>query len=206
MPAGRTVSLDQTGVPPLEIASQLVQEDLVIMRKGETGWRLAAASLCFPSSWHLREKFSRPLEAIHEPVPGFGPGTRNASMIERIFDNIKTELPMRRFNWSVYSDDELFHADKEAEHISESDLGAGAFLRVEHQTLRKLPVSGDILFTVRIHLDPLEALAAHPQRAKICRGFITSLKALDADELAYKGLSGQVDGLIGRLDTFVETG
>jgi hypothetical protein len=72
--------------------------------------------------------------------------------------------------------------------------------------LRKLPVSGDILFTVRIHLDPLEALAAHPQRTEICQGFIASLKVLDANELAYKGLSGQVDGLIGRLETMAAEG
>src|SRR5690606_22399496 len=38
------------GEAPLLAASLLVQEDLVLMRKGDTGWRLAAASLCFPSS------------------------------------------------------------------------------------------------------------------------------------------------------------
>ena len=35
-----------TGGPPLRRASLLVQEDLVLMRRGEDGWRLAAASLC----------------------------------------------------------------------------------------------------------------------------------------------------------------
>ena len=43
------------------------------MRRGEDGWRLAAGSLCFPSSWSLDEKFGRPLQEIHAPVPGFGP-------------------------------------------------------------------------------------------------------------------------------------
>ena len=37
-------------------AARLVQEDLVLMRNGETGWRLAAASLSFPSSWRLARK------------------------------------------------------------------------------------------------------------------------------------------------------
>lgn len=45
---GRRVPLD--GAPPLWTAALLVQEDLVLMRRGEAGWRLAAAALCFPSS------------------------------------------------------------------------------------------------------------------------------------------------------------
>jgi hypothetical protein len=45
---------------PLKAAALLVQEDLILMRKGEDGWRLAAGSLCFPSSWTLTEKFGRP--------------------------------------------------------------------------------------------------------------------------------------------------
>ena len=191
-------------LPPLEIAARLVQEDLIIMRKGEEGWRLAAASLCFPSSWHLREKFSKPLHDIHRPVPGFAKGSRNAFMIERIFDNMKSELPMRRFNWSVYSDDELFHDDKNAEHLSRGDLDAGAFLRIEHQTLRKLPESGDILFTVRIHLDPFDALKKVQNSVEVCKGFVSSLRALSVEELAYKGLSDNVDGLIRRIEMLAQ--
>ncbi|WP_292293394.1 heme-dependent oxidative N-demethylase subunit alpha family protein, partial [Mesorhizobium sp.] len=34
---------------PLVRASLLVQEDLILMRRDESGWRLAAGSLCFPS-------------------------------------------------------------------------------------------------------------------------------------------------------------
>src|SRR5690606_16434896 len=48
VPAGRRVALDAPGVPPLQIAASLVQEDLILMRRGEPGWRLAAGSLSFP--------------------------------------------------------------------------------------------------------------------------------------------------------------
>ena len=41
------------------------------------------------------------------------------------------------------------------------DLNAAAFIRVERQTLRKLPQSGDILFTIQIYLDPLGMIACH---------------------------------------------
>lgn len=189
----------EADLPPLEIASQLVQEDLIVMRQGEDGWRLAAASLNFPSSWSLLEKFSKPLDQIHQTVPGFGPGSRNAGMIFRIFDHLKTEQPVRRLNWSVYSDNELFHDDRAAEHLKKGALGAGAFMRVEHQTLRKLPLSGDILFTVRIHIDPLAAIKKHQKCAQICSGFVASLKVLDEAQLAYKGLNKERDRLIAAL-------
>ena len=54
------------GEAPLVAASLLVQEDLILMRRDDSGWRLAAGSLCFPSSWSLLEKFGKPLQQIHE--------------------------------------------------------------------------------------------------------------------------------------------
>lgn len=201
--AGRSVVLDGEE-PPLLTAARLVQEDLIVMRKGEAGWRLAAASLSFPSSWSLREKFSRPLHEIHQPVPGFGPGTRNASLIERIFDNLQVEIPVRRMNWSVYSDDELFHDDRAAEHLNKQDFDAGIFLRVEYQTLRRLPKSGDILFTVRIHVDPLAALRQHPEGKRVCQGFVDSLERLDSDQLSYKGLIHSRDRLVDEIRAMAE--
>ena len=193
-----TVSLEDDD-PPLLTASKLVQEDLVLMRKGEAGWRLAAASLCFPSSWSLMEKFGKVIAEVHAPVPGFAAGTRNALLIERIFDQLLVDQPVRRMNWSVYSDDELFHDDRTAEHLKKQDFDAGIFLRAEYQTLRKLPQSGDILFTVRIHVDPFEALKRHPERERVCEGFIASLERLDAAQLSYKGLSQSRDRLIGEI-------
>src|SRR3569623_1070726 len=53
--------------PPLLMAARLVQDDLVLLRRGEPGWRLAAASLCFPSSWSLAEKFGRPIHEVQGP-------------------------------------------------------------------------------------------------------------------------------------------
>ena len=203
--AGSHVVLLGDGEPPLLTASKLVQEDLVLMRKGADGWRLAAAALCFPSSWSLMEKFGKVIAEVHAPVPGFEAGTRNALLIERIFDQLPVEQPVRRMNWSVYSDNELFHDDKEAEHLRKRDFDAGIFLRAEYQTLRKLPQSGDILFTVRIHVDPFEALKDHPERDRICKGFIASLERLDEAQLSYKGMTQSVDRLIGEIRQLLDS-
>ncbi|TGS94768.1 DUF3445 domain-containing protein [Mesorhizobium sp. M2D.F.Ca.ET.171.01.1.1] len=190
---------------PLARASLLVQEDLILMRRDERGWRLAAGSLCFPSSWSLQEKFGKPLQHIHEPVPGFGPGTRPAELINRMFDGLQGQA-VERFNWSIQADDRLYHPLSNIERVDratnrpsrfpDGDVNAHAFIRVERQTLRKLPVSRDILFTIRIHLDPLKALDAHPDRAALAASFAQQLLALDQQQLDYKGLTADRDRLV----------
>ncbi|RUW93177.1 DUF3445 domain-containing protein [Mesorhizobium sp. M7A.F.Ca.US.010.02.1.1] len=193
---------------PLAKASQLVQEDLILMRSSDSGWRLVAGSLCFPSSWSLLEKFGKPLQDIHAPVPGFGPGTRPAELINRMFDGLQGQA-VERYNWSIQSDNALYHPLSDLQRIDratnrpsrfpDGDIDAHAFIRVERQTLRKLPVSRDILFTIRIHLDPLAVLARHPDRAKLAASFAAQLKALDLAQLDYKGLTSDRDRLVDRL-------
>ena len=194
---------------PLAKASQLVQEDLILMRRGDSGWRLVAGSLCFPSSWSLLEKFGKPLQDIHAPVPGFGPGTRPAELINRMFDGLQGQA-VERYNWSIQSDNALYHPLSDLQRIDratnrptrfpDGDIDAHAFIRVERQTLRKLPVSRDILFTIRIHLDPLAVLARHPDRAKLAASFAAQLEALDLAQLDYKGLTSDRDRLIAVLN------
>jgi len=195
---------------PLVAASLLVQEDLILMRRDDNGWRLAAGSLCFPSSWSLLEKFGKPLQQIHEPVPGFGPGTRPAELINRMFDGLQGQA-VERFNWSIQAGNALYHPLSNVERMDratnrptrfpDGDVNAHAFIRVERQTLRKLPSSRDILFTIRIHLDPLTVLAVHPDRAKLATSFAAQLEALDLAQLDYKGLTSDRDRLIERLKT-----
>jgi dimethylamine monooxygenase subunit A len=194
---------------PLAKASLLVQEDLILMRRDERGWRLAAGSLCFPSSWSLQEKFGKPLQEIHAPVPGFAPGTRPAELINRMFDGLQGQA-VERFNWSIQADDALYHPLSNVERIDratnrptrfpDGDIDAHAFIRVERQTLRKLPVSRDILFTIRIHLDPLQVLARHPDRATLAASFAGQLNALDQAQLDYKGMTADRDRLVASLD------
>lgn len=204
----RMVDLSDNSQPPLLTAARLVQEDLVVMRKGEDGWRLAVACVCFPSSWTLAEKFSRPLQHIHRPVPGFGAGTRNAEIVTRIFDNLKSGMPVERWNWSLSASNDLHHPYSEFARAERTAAGRGkfsgtdpaaAFIRVERQTLSRLPRSGDILFTIRIHLDPLAVLKRHPARRDLAAEFAGQLLSLSAEQLAYKGLTEDRDRLVAAL-------
>lgn len=198
VPAGREVPL--TGAPALWTAARLVQEDLVLMRRGEAGWRLAAASLSFPSSWELREKFGRPIHEVHAPVPGFGGATRNAELIARMFDNMRPAVPMIRWNWSIYGDAMLFHPhNSPARRFGPGARAENVFLRVERQTLKRLPMSRDILFTIRIVVDPLEALERHSDAPGIAASLIDQLHAFNPEQLDYKGMTLERDRLVARL-------
>ncbi len=183
---GRRIALAEE--PALLTASKLVQEDLVVMRKGVDGYRLVAASVCFPSSWRLSEKIGRSMSGIHEGVPDFN-GARMGQVVERLFENLTTDQLVCRFNWSIYPDSNLHHPMPEGIPFTvTAETLARLFLRVERQTLRRLPGSGDILFTIRIHHDPLAKLAEQEDRKRIASDLRGQLMNLTEDQLDYKGM------------------
>ncbi|NTS32153.1 DUF3445 domain-containing protein [Phyllobacterium sp. BT25] len=199
------IAIGEAATPYLHRAANLVQEDLVLMRKDERrGWHLGAASLSFPSSWTLLEKFGRSMEEIHAPVPDFGAGTRNAGLIARMFDNLRPDRSVFRMNWSLQPDGELYHplaSHEKGALYTDDDIAAQSFVRVERQTLRKLPVSRDILFTIRIHLDPIKALKKHPECRAVAEAFCRQLEALNPAQLHYKGIMTIRDRLLTALRT-----
>jgi len=184
-------------------AGLLVQEDLVLMRKSPAGWRLAAASVCFPSAWDLVEKFKKPLGEIHGHVPGFASGTRNDSIIERMFDNLSPERLVIRWNWSLNDTDKLYLPL--SKHREKRRFGEGAtiadrvFIRLERQTFRKLPKSGDVLFTIRTHVNPLDWLERRPDGAALAFSLEQILMNMTLDEAKYKGIANERERLSARL-------
>lgn len=151
---------------PLELAGRLVQEDLCLMQAGEGGYRLVAAVLCFPLRWRLADKLGRPLDAIHSPVPGFA--ERLAAPVDRVFANLRAQRPVWRLNWSLIDTPALFlppeHRSGPIE-LSPEDAGDRLWLRVERQTLRRLPTTRDVLFTIRTHVAPLADALDRPAAA-----------------------------------------
>ena len=148
------VSIDAS-MHPLEAASLLVQEDLCVMSQVGNDWILSAASLCFPSRWDVRDKIGKNLLGIHGPVPHYeekiGAATQN------IFDKLTVERPVWRVNWTVMDSGELHQPtavrSPDAMAITSSNIEQELHFRRERQTLRKLPKSGDILFTIRTYSD-----------------------------------------------------
>jgi hypothetical protein len=148
------VSIDPT-LHPLEAASLLVQEDLCLMSQVGHDWILSAASLCFPSRWDVREKIGKNLLGIHGPVPDYAQAIGTAT--QNVFDKLTVERPLWRVNWTVMDSGELHQPtavrSPDAIEITSSNIEQELYFRRERQTLRKLPVSGDILFTIRTYSD-----------------------------------------------------
>ncbi|MDE1992837.1 MAG: DUF3445 domain-containing protein [Rhizobiaceae bacterium] len=204
---GHAVDLADHLLPPLFKAGSLIADDLVIMRRKADGWHLVAGHVAFPSGWALQEKFGRPMHAIHGEVPGFGEGTRNATLINRIFDNLQVTQPVERFNWSVSAIGDLYKPLSQYRALRQSPVFTldERFARIERQTLRKLPETGDILFTIRIYIDPIAAIARHPRASELALNFAAQVEALDEHQASYKGLREQRPELMRQLRMLAET-
>ena len=182
--------IEDEGLPPLAAAALHVQDDLLLMRHDESGWRLVAGSLCFPSSWNLGEKFGHPLEVIHAPVP-YVEG-KMGDRIRRIFDALRPDCPLWRENWSLEGDNLLRHDRREREKSGyhKSEIVSGEIhLRTEYQTLHKLPKSGDILFTVMILVKPVTEVATLPAGPQIIQRLYDDYFAMGEDGRVYKGIA-----------------
>ncbi len=163
-PDGRRVALDESS--PLETLGRLVQEDFCILEKrGGEEHLLTGALLCFPASWTLREKFMRPLGAIHGPVKSYDAGI--ARRVQRMFDMIRPEMPLWRANALFYRDPALFQPRSEADPRPE-EKGEAPWIRSERQTLLRLPGSGAIVFSIHTWIIACESLS-QAQRASITR-------------------------------------
>ncbi len=209
VPAGLTYRVDEFAGRPLELACRLIQDDLVIMRKGEGGYRIAAGAVCFPSTWILAEKFGKPIADVHASVPGFQRGSRSGALVDRIFENLKVEAPVERCNWTIFEVPDLHHPKRHFEHQrfegKTERLVLDSFLRAERQTLRRLPSSGDVLFTIQIIVDPATELLKHPQRAEIAATLKGHVESMNADELAYKGITGYQDMMVAELEQLAQS-
>lgn len=154
-------------IPPLLAAARRVPDDLVLMEKREGAWRNTAISLCAPTFFSAPEVLGRSLAEIHGPVTGFS--ERFLARVERIFEGLRPGLVLQRRNWTVTPFEALFTPSsaglgEAVQAITPERAGQELFVRVERQTLRRLPQTGGALFTIRVWLDPLEAVAGDPAR------------------------------------------
>jgi len=176
-------------LPPLYVAARAVADDLCLMEMRDGAWTLAALSLCAGSFFTASEVIGKPLAALHAPVPGFG--DRFLARVARIFDALQPAVILERRNWTVMAGDDLFAPDGAAvrarvDGIAAEAAGEALFVRVERQTIRRLPRTGGVLFTIRIWRHALAALDADPPlRAAFARAW----RSAGDDFRAYKRLA-----------------
>ena len=197
---GETWTLTPPDCDPLELAGRLVQEDLCIIRPAEDGPRFIAAVLCFPSRWRLHDKLGRPLAEVHGPVPLYA--DRLAKPVDRFMRHVKPGHVAQRLNWSLLDDPALFQTGGHGREgtnpaITAENAGETLHLRVERQTLRRLPRSDTVLFGIRVHVYNLARVIGTPALAA---RLAEAIRALPPEINRYKSLGTFRAAVLGWLD------
>ncbi len=173
---------------PVVAAARLVQEDLCVLVRSDV-WRLQAACVCFPSRWDLASKLGTTLDDIHRPVPIYD--VELSRPTNAFFERLKSDRSFWRLNWTLI-DSPVLHQPTSARRSPHGDL-AEWYFRVERQTLRRLPASDAIVFTIRNYVASAKELCDRHE------GFgATLLLNLDTAPDAikeYKGWTGVADRL-----------
>jgi hypothetical protein len=154
--------LGTTGALPE--AALAAHEDLCLLTKpdGEDQYRLIGAAVAWPSDWHPKDKLGLPLRALHAPIAGYE--EQLATGVDRFMDTLQAGPIYGRCNWFIAPTGERrWVADRPAAeafaHVTPENAGQTLFVRSERQTLRRLPKTGAILFTIGIYVEPLGSLS-----------------------------------------------
>ena len=191
--------------PPLDWVGRQVQEDLVLLAGDDAV--LVAGQLCFGNGWCLSEKMGLPFWQIHLPITSIVEPMLRAA--QKLMARLPIGRPVWRLNWSVKISDQL---DMTSRHTPALDqrladclpgltpdtIGDQLFLRIERQTLTRLPQSNAILFGIHTYQNRLaNEIAARPDAAdRLARVFDTAPPTL----LAYKGMTGFIPALMTHLN------
>ncbi|GLB33456.1 putative protein of unknown function (DUF3445) [Lyophyllum shimeji] len=195
----------------MELSALLVQEDLALMIEGMDGrYYFQAGAICVPGFWRIQDKIGLPLDEIHTTgdVPRYKDKLQMS--MERFFQRLAVDKPVARNNYFFQvvksaSPDAIEDIDPEELAWAESSNGTeDAFshthpahqptrptptpstvrLRTERQTLRRLPRTGAILFTIRTYLTPIDELSKEPG---VARRLASALRGWGEDIGTYKG-------------------
>jgi len=171
------------GEHPVVQVSRLAQEDFCVLVKEDT-WRLRAACVCFPSRWDLASKIGTTLDDIHSPVPLYE--HELARPTNTFFDRLGTEKWFWRLNWTLL-DSPVLHQRTSARAAPSGGLDQW-FFRVERQTLRRLPITGAIIFTIRTYV--ASAAALRESDDEFVPALLHALDTAPASVQEYKGWTG----------------
>ncbi|KZT50556.1 hypothetical protein CALCODRAFT_180602 [Calocera cornea HHB12733] len=204
---------------PMTVAGLLVQDDLFITVEGEDGkYYFQAGSICTGGFWRMEDKIGKALDDIHMGgnVPQYE--TKLKPSLTRFFRKLRTDKPVLRNNYFIQIDSELSWSEPTNGHEDAFDEGThepkralwGDFrppeptmrvedvhFRTERQSLRRMPRSGAVLFTVRTYIEPMTKLAQEPG---VPGRLASSVRSFPDDIFVYKAAHLYRDALLPYLD------
>ncbi len=162
--AGREVAAMLGVAGGLAEAARACWEDLCLLQPDAAGdYRLTAGAVAFPTDWRLADKMGLPLTAIHAPIHGYA--EQLASGVDHFFRSLPAGPVFGRANWFVVPSGAWRYMPRDDPaarfaHVTAANAGSTLFVRCERQTLRRLPDTGAVLFTIGVHVAPLASLSA----------------------------------------------
>ena len=191
-------------------AGRLVQDDLAIMFERPDGqYYLLAGTILLAGFWRLADKFGMPLSEIHTSadVPGFKTKLEKGMM--NFFRRVQPQSPVLRNNYFLQVDDELAWSSsigpEDGNHSQTVGWGTAEknraienhYFRSERQSLRRLPRSGGVVFTIRTYFEPITKIAKEPG---VPGRLASAVRSWGNDVAKYKGRERYQDVLLEYLD------
>ncbi|KAK5072111.1 hypothetical protein LTS08_000793 [Lithohypha guttulata] len=192
---------------PIQTCARLVQDDLAIMIEKEDGqYYLLSGAILLPGFWRLEDKFGMPLSEIHTSgdVPGFKEKLEKGMM--NFFRRIKPEEMVARNNYFLQVDDDLAWSwsigSEDSPDISWNTAEDGRaiehhYFRSERQTLRRLPKSGGVVFTIRTYFLPVTGIV---EEKGVPGRLASAVRSWGDDVSRYKGKAKYQNVLLKYLD------
>lgn len=195
---------------PLLYVTKLAKEDFYLVKKNpEDGLHyLVAAAVPFPGgSFGIDQKLGKNLNVIHDDVPYYHEKLKKS--MERWFERLEPGNPVERASWYITWDHKLkvnnvYQMPKFVPNL-EMDMNntdAKEFnVRVERQTLRRLPKSNAIIFTNHPIFYSLEEMKDEPLVPSLLKKII-----YEGPEkiIKYKNFAFIRDHISGYLDTLIK--
>ena len=167
---GTSHALDSPGVEPLAAISQFLEEDFILLQQVDGQDQITAASNAYSSSGRIVASVECSITFAHKFVPTLN--DQLGPRIDRVLGNIKVDAPVERFNWLLTPiASRLFPENPHAANMAAvsninasltddpSRVGEVLWIRVERQTLLRLPESGALAFSIYTYSDPLSSIA-----------------------------------------------
>jgi hypothetical protein len=194
-------NFERNELHPLDQAGRLIQEDLCIMQHDGRDYCLTGGAVCFPAHWCLADKIGRPVTMIHELVPGYA--DLLAAAVDRFLERLQVGMLLWRSNWVLQDDSTLFQIGREPfeRSIADQDIGEELWLRVERQTLQRLPQSGSVLFTIRTHVNRLVSVLG---TRKLVTDLASSIRSMSTATVEYRQMAHIASPLLAWLDRRAE--
>jgi hypothetical protein len=177
---------------PFEFMSRQVQGDFVLLDQRDETLYADGGFVTSQADWSLAFDVGMSWKEWHAPVPR----ATELGVMDRALKyllNLQLGSPVRRLNWTMTVNPRLdtspenyplWGADRNT--VNPENVADKVHLRVELQTLFRLPRSNGVLFSVRCYLMSLRELSSYPRWAKRLHRV---QKTMHPDLIEYKGMT-----------------